>query len=254
MKKLLYKEILIYEIMNDMNDTNDIKGVSILMPLYNGIEFLEESVNSVINQTYKNWEIIIGVNGYPEKSEVELKASDIINNLNTNNIFSIRVIYYKTRGKSQTLNMMVKDVIYDYIAILDVDDKWMPYKLELQMPFLKDFDVVGTNCQYFGEREDFPLIPFNDLSEYNIFIGNPIINSSVIINLKDAYWDENTDGVEDYDLWFRLYYYKRSFYNLSNILCLHRIHKASAFNNTNYKDDNDLRKKWFNIIYLKNAI
>ena len=139
---------------------NDTYYVSILMPLYNGIEFLEESVKSVINQTYKNWEIIIGVNGYPEKSEVELKASDIINNLNTNNIFSIRVIYYKTRGKSQTLNMMVKDVIYDYIAILDVDDKWMPYKLELQMPFFKRLRCSWYKLSIFWRKRGFSINPF----------------------------------------------------------------------------------------------
>jgi len=44
--------------------------ISILMPIYNGIEFIEESVSSILNQTYDQWELIIGVNGHPENSPV----------------------------------------------------------------------------------------------------------------------------------------------------------------------------------------
>ena len=49
-------------------------GISILIPVYNGIEYLHESVYSVISQTHKKWEIIIGINGHEKNSEVEKKA------------------------------------------------------------------------------------------------------------------------------------------------------------------------------------
>ena len=48
--------------------------ISILIPIYNGIEFIDESVMSVINQTYTKWELLIGVNGHPESSSVFLAA------------------------------------------------------------------------------------------------------------------------------------------------------------------------------------
>ena len=44
--------------------------ISILIPIYNGIEFIDESVNSVINQFFTDWELLIGINGYPKNSEV----------------------------------------------------------------------------------------------------------------------------------------------------------------------------------------
>ena len=44
--------------------------ISILMPIYNGIEFIEESVSSILQQTYANWELIIGINGHPENSSI----------------------------------------------------------------------------------------------------------------------------------------------------------------------------------------
>ena len=56
--------------------------ISILIPIYNGIEFFEDSLLSVINQTYKKWELIIGINGHPNNSEVQKKALNIINNYN----------------------------------------------------------------------------------------------------------------------------------------------------------------------------
>ena len=227
--------------------TKEIQNVSILMPLYNGIEFLEESVKSVINQTYKNWELIIGVNGYLENSDIELRTINIINTVNKNKIYDIKVIYYNTKGKSQTLNRMVRDVKYDYIALLDVDDIWSPNKLELQMPFLKDFDVIGTMCQYFGNLNLIPTIPVGDLSEIDLFSCNPMINSSIIINKKNALWDENS-FVEDYDMWFRLYFDGKKFYNISEILCYHRIHNNSHFNNSNDMYVEILKDKWRKII------
>ena len=51
--------------------------ISILMPLYNGIEFINESIASVKNQTYKEWELIIGINGYEENSETFKKQKNM---------------------------------------------------------------------------------------------------------------------------------------------------------------------------------
>ena len=53
--------------------------ISILIPIYNGIEFINESVNSVIEQTYEDWELIIAVNGHPENSEVFQIANKFAN-------------------------------------------------------------------------------------------------------------------------------------------------------------------------------
>ena len=222
-------------------------GISVLIPLYNGIEYLEESVESVINQTHKVWEIIIGINGHPLNSEVENKARDIKNEYSE---YDIKVIFYNTNGKPYTLNAMVDNSSYIYIAILDVDDKWLSTKLEKQIPYLIKYDVVGTKCKYFGDRNDSPPIPVGDLtiSNFNFFVGNPIINSSAIIKKNDAKWANVF--VDDYDMWLRLYCEKKTFYNIDEILCEHRIHNDSAFNNINNNYVNEIRIKWLN--YMSN--
>jgi glycosyltransferase involved in cell wall biosynthesis len=197
--------------------------ISILIPIYNGIEFIDESVSSVLNQTYDKWELLIGVNGHPQDSEVYKKANQYANE-------KIRVFdFYNIKGKSNTLNFMLQFCNFNYVAILDVDDIWHPQKLELQSRVLNYFDVIGSKCVWFGDRPGIvPQIPTGDISNIDFSIFNPIINSSTIIRKELCYWNEN--GIEDYDLWLRLRKNNKKFYNFKEILVKHRIHNQSAFN------------------------
>ena len=198
--------------------------ISILMPIYNGIEFIDESVSSIMQQTYTEWELIIGVNGHPPNSEVFQKAVKYANE-------KIHVYdLHGLKGKSNSLNKMLEFCKYNWVSLLDVDDKWLPEKLERQVPFMMTYDVVGTNCQYFGDLNCCPQIPLGNISGLNFKQVNPVINSSCLIKKDLCYWDANHDGVEDYDLWLKLWSQKKTFYNVYDILVLHRIHKSSAFN------------------------
>ena len=199
--------------------------ISILIPIYNGIEFIEESVSSVLNQTYDKWELLIGINGHPQDSEVHKIAKEYEKKSDKVRVFD----FYNIRGKSNTLNEMLSFCNYNYVAILDVDDVWNPQKLEIQCQLLNKFDVIGSNCVWFGNRPGVvPQIPTGDISNMDFSIVNPIINSSSIIRKELAYWNEN--GIEDYDLWLRLRKQNKKFYNFKEILVKHRIHNASAFN------------------------
>jgi glycosyltransferase involved in cell wall biosynthesis len=203
--------------------------ISILIPIYNGIEFIEESVSSVLNQTYDKWELLIGINGHPENSDVYKIAKEYENRSNKIKVFD----FYTIKGKSNTLNEMIKHCSYNYVAILDVDDIWHPLKLAIQIEkVLKGYDVIGSKCLWFGNRlnkqNKIPKLPVGDISNYNFSLQNPIINSSSIIKKELCHWNEN--GIEDYDLWLRLQKQKKRFYNCKQILLKHRIHNESAFN------------------------
>lgn len=232
------------------------KFVSIIIPLYNGIEYLEESINSILTQTYKNWELLIGINGKFNDEDFKNKVKDKIDNLikkYPNNNFELNIINFNFKGKSITLNNLVSHAKYDYIALLDVDDKWVNNKLELQIKYLKDYDVIGTSCEYFGDINNYtPTLPYGDISNFDIFKYNPIINSSVIIKKELAKWCEDDNIIEDYDLWFKLYFESKKIYNINKVLCYHRISKNSAFNPTNSNNLGILKNKWLNIKYLNN--
>jgi glycosyltransferase involved in cell wall biosynthesis len=196
------------------------------MPIYNGIEFVDESVESVLNQSYDKWELIIGINGHPENSNVYQIAKEYEKKCDKIHVFD----FFQIKGKSNTLNQMIKLCKYDYIALLDVDDIWYPMKLELQQKFLNSYDVIGSKCIYFRNRPGIiiPDIPIGDISNYDFSISNPIINSSSIIRKDLCYWNEN--GIEDYDLWLKLRKQNKKFFNCKAILVKHRIHCSSAFN------------------------
>ena len=199
--------------------------ISILIPIYNGIEFIEESVSSVLNQTNEQWELLIGINGHPQNSHVYLTAKEYEKKSDKVRVFD----FYNIRGKSNTLNEMIRFCNYNYVAILDVDDIWHPQKLEIQSQLLNKFDVIGSNCVWFGNRPGVvPQIPTGDISNIDFSIVNPIINSSSLIRKELSYWNEN--GIEDYDLWLRLRKQNKKFFNFKEILVKHRIHNASAFN------------------------
>ena len=217
--------------------------ISVLIPIYNGIQFIEDSVSSVLNQTFDKWEIIIGVNGHPENSQVYQIAKFFERE------GKIKVLdLWKIKGKSNALNQMIKYCSFDYVAMLDVDDIWYEEKLEIQSASLKKYDVIGSKCVYFGDLEGIiPHIPTGDISHFNFLSVNPIINSSSIIRKSLASWDPSLD-VEDYDLWLKLWKEKRKFYNYPEVLVRHRIHKESAFNSKgNHDKVSELLKKYIQV-------
>lgn len=197
--------------------------ISIFIPIYNGIEFIEESVNSVINQTVKEWELIIGVNGHSIDSDVfkiakEYELKDP----------RIRVVHLKALGKSQALNEMLKEARFEWVSVLDVDDIWFPTKLLSQRHYMEKYEVIGTMCRYFQDSTNIPNIPVGDLTDFSFYKFNPIINSSCLVRKQLCYWEEGV--LEDYNMWLRLWKEKRTFYNVRSIQVYHRIHSKSAFN------------------------
>lgn len=203
--------------------------ISILMPIYNGIEYINDSVQSVLDQTFQDWELIIAVNGHPQNSMVFQIAKDYENIDKRIRVYD----FHTVKGKANTLNEMIVFCKFDYVAILDVDDIWLPEKLKIQTQLLKQniYDVVGTKCVYFENLEGtIPKIPVGDISNFDFREVNPIINSSAVLKKDMGYWSEEFSGVEDYHLWMRLRKVGNKFYNIDEVLVKHRIHPTSAFN------------------------
>lgn len=219
--------------------------ISILMPIYNGIEFIEESVPSILNQDFEMWELIIGVNGHPPNSDVYQIAKKYES-------AKVRIIdLHYIKGKANALNKMIKFCNCEYVSLLDVDDIWLPNKLSKQMIYMDFFDVIGTRCVYFGDLDGtVPSIPVGNLTKNNVnfFKANPIINSSCLVRKDLCYWEPEINGgisIEDYDMWLRLWKQGKTFYNCHDVLVKHRIHQSSAFNSKgNHNMVADLIKKY----------
>jgi glycosyltransferase involved in cell wall biosynthesis len=211
--------------------------VTILTPLFNGIEYFEECYNGIINQTESDWVWLIGINGHNDNtifSKLKEKISD-------KRIF---VKQFETIGKVNTLNEMMKDVTTEYIALCDVDDIWFPTKLELQKMFVnqfKEIDVFATNLQYIGEMNHVPELPHGIITFDILSKINPVVNSSVIMKKTVAFWEDRF-GLEDYDLWFRCLLSSKKIFTIPHPFIYHRVYKNSYFNNSGRQDLNGLLK------------
>lgn len=212
--------------------------ISIIMPLYNGLEFLQESVNSIINQTVQEWELIIVINGL-----TALKTNDVIRQIVKFQDKRIKYCKINKRGKVKALNKGATSAKYDILALIDVDDIWEITKLEEQLKYIKSYDVVGCDVEYFGDHTGSPGLFLGKLIKPMFTWQNPLINSMIMIRKSNAFWDESWEGLDDYNLWIYLLNNRKSFYNVPKILGKHRIHKESFFNNKNAKLYKALKEK-----------
>lgn len=216
--------------------------ISIITPVYNGYEYAEDCINSVLSQTFTDWEMIIGVNGYSQNSDVYNKLKKY-----ENDKIKVFDLYYLGFGKVKALHKMLSFCNNDIICMMDIDDIWYHTKLEEQIKFITKYDVVGTRCQYFGKSSVIPYIPIGEVNKNVFFNVNPIINSSAMFYKKDAKWDEKVEGVEDYEMWLRLNFENKKFYNIYKILTYYRIHESSICSINGRKFDNyiiEMKQKW----------
>jgi len=207
--------------------------VTILTPLFNGIEYLEECYNSILNQSEKEWIWIIGINGHGD--DTNLVYTSLKKNITDKRII---VKNYLSKGKVATLNAMIEDVNTNYVALCDCDDIWFPNKLMLQKQFVNTYDYVdvfATGLQYIGELNHSPDLPSGRITFDTLLKINPIVNSSVIMKKEVCNW-EDSFGLEDYDLWFRLLLQDKIIVTIPEPFIYHRIHNTSYFNNSGIQD------------------
>jgi glycosyltransferase involved in cell wall biosynthesis len=222
--------------------------ISIIIRLYNGIEYLNESVESVLAQTYPNWELLIGVNGHgSDGGDVFIQAKQIVESKNDSRIRLIN--YPNIKGGAAATNSLSGDANYEWVAFLDVDDKWHHRKLEAQVYALDNLnptpDIVGTLCEYFGRMSGSPSIPSSYIHQDIFKEYNPMINSSILIRKNLVEFTEQFYGLDDYDLWCRLSLQDKIFFNIPNKLVYHRVHDGSCYNVSNKQYPDAVRDHYF---------
>jgi glycosyltransferase involved in cell wall biosynthesis len=205
--------------------------VSVLLATYNGENFISKSIESILNQSFQEFELLIGFNGTTDNSRM------IVNQYNDPRI---RVFDYgEDKGKSKTLNKLILESKYEWIAIQDDDDIWVNTKLEKQLIHIENNDVIGTFIKYIDVNDKpigGPVLSTQDseIKKTSLSGGNQVANTSAIFKKTDALeiggWRDGLDGIEDYDFWLRLMRNGKKFINISENLVLHRLHSNSNFN------------------------
>lgn len=200
--------------------------ISVIIPVYNGANYLSEAINSVLNQTYKNYEIIVVNDGSTDGGETAQIAES----------FGNKIRYYEKAngGVASTLNFGIDKMESDYFAWLSHDDVYLSNKLEVNAEFIKKYpnDVLFSDFEYFTDsgRIIRPK-PFyksdNELFIWDLVIQKPI-NGCTIIVPKSAFekagtFDNKYPTVQDVDMWYRLAQ-SAEFRKIDNVLVRNRLH------------------------------
>lgn len=182
--------------------------VSVLLPVYNGVPYLEEAVRSVLAQTYDNFELIIVDDGSTDESgSVIGKFKDP----------RIRSYEQENQGLAATLNRAIKLARGKYLARQDQDDISFPLRFEKQVTFLEtypDYGMVGTwSAIRDGDKEAQRKHKHPEeglILKFWLLFNNPFVHSSVMIR-KEALekvglysTDKSRQPPEDYELWSRI--------------------------------------------------
>ena len=200
--------------------------VSVIMGIYNCEDTIEKAIQSVINQTYKNWELIMCDDGSTDETYN-------IANMYANKFKNIKVIRNKKNMRlAYSLNRCLEVSTGKYIARMDADDESLPERLKIQVNFLEnnqEYKVVGSSAIIFDEDgvkgiRNFREYPFENDKWHGTPFAHPTIMmySSTYKELGGYTVSKDTMRAEDLDLWFRFKLKGYQGYNIQNPLYKYR--------------------------------
>ena len=202
-----------------------IPEISVIIPVFNAAPFLKESIESILNQTFSDFELLILNDKSTDKSLEIIKKFQLQDN---------RIIIIdkaQNTGPANLRNEGINAAKGNFIALMDADDISLPTRFEKQIAVLKnnpEIGVCGTWFTFFGSEKN-KIIKHSINSDaikvsflHSCNIGNPTVMFKKEV-LGDLKFDNDYVPVEDYDLWSRLLA-KTSFYNIPESLLNYRQH------------------------------
>lgn len=222
--------------------------ISILMPVYNAAETLTAAVDSVLKQSFNDFELVIVNDGSTDKS------LELVNKLAKSDS-RIKVYDQENQGVAGALNTALGAARAPWIARIDADDRYLGDKLDLQHQFIKsnsDVDMVVTGSRLVTSEvstKDLPFFRERDLKR-SFFVRNPIVHGTVMVrrSVIDSLgrYSQQVGPTEDYDLWLKM------LVNGSKIAALPKVlyerydgaQTVSATNQSAQMQYTDHLKKW----------
>ena len=213
------------------NNLAEVK-VEIVLPNYNSEAYLDETINSIINQTFKNWKLtIVDGNSNDETQRI------LQNYIRHPNINVIKLKKNKRAGFCRNLAMRSSNL--DYVAFIDSDDVWDREKLSKQLDFMikNDYHFTYTNYLPFKsekKRQDLKEIKPENIFTYEKFVRNTSIATSTMIIKKSSIGNvkfSNTKICEDYFFKCKILKKVTYAYCLPKNLMRYRVRKDSLQSN-----------------------
>jgi len=182
--------------------------ISVILPTYNGEKFIARAINSVLNQTFKDFELIIVDDGSTDNTAQVIKEFQKKDN-------RIKYIWQKNSGApARPRNTGIKHAQGEYIAFLDHDDEWLPEKLKKQLTKFRNSEcgLVGCSANIIDEKHKkkriYSVPPFLEINSSKILEGSVPCSCSSMVVRRDVFrniglFDESFKSGDDWDLWIR---------------------------------------------------
>ena len=204
--------------------------VSVVMPVYNSEKYIKESIESVLGQTYINYELII-VNDASTDSSMK-----IVEELSktSNKIRIVHLLY--NQGVSAARNIGIKNAVGEYIAFIDSDDIWLENKLEEQLDFMISnnlkFSFTAYEILHCGTQRPNTFVSVPDVTDYNSLLCGNAVPCFTVICHKSLLNNCSFENIkhEDYVLWLTLAK-ENKLYGLNKNLGIYREHNKSISSN-----------------------
>lgn len=203
------------------------KKVSVIIPTHNSEKYILECINSVINQTYKNLEIII----------IDDKSTDdsvkLIKSIKDKRIKLIEL--ERNSGAAITRNKGIEASTGDYICFLDSDDYWKLKKIEKQVKYIKDKAFIYSEYLYLRKnRTHIAHVP-KSLTYNQLLKNSAIFTSTVMLNMEyltkeDIYMPNMRIG-QDYGAWYKIIKKVKKAYGMQEVLSIYRVGNKSLSSN-----------------------
>ena len=226
--------------------------VSILMPVFRTAPYLREAMDSMLCQTFQDFELIVLDDCSPDNAEEILEAYD-----------DPRIVRYKgekNAGLSNVLNVGIGMARGKYIARMDSDDISLPQRLQVQVAYLDkhpDVDLVSVGMRLFGAKEGTWIRELNhEKVKIEALFHSPVLHASSVWR-KDSFeqhglrFHQEMVPAEDYDLWTRAMLKGLKLVNLPEVLYEYRIHEAQA---TVQTDKTAAKSREVQMTYLQEAL
>ena len=213
-------------------------NISVIMSIYNEpIEWIYKSIDSILNQTYSNFEFII-INDNPDNINLKL----LLKSYASSNYRIIIIENERNIGLTKSLNIGLRKSTGKYIARMDADDIAMPERFQCQYEYMqahREVDVCGTWAYLFGDISVFsdkklktPVS--NKQIQIQAFVYNPMVHPSVMFRkerLTQLSYNEKCLKAQDYALWGELIEKGFIFHNIPKFLMKYRLTAKSAKQN-----------------------
>lgn len=211
--------------------------VSVITPVYRGERFVSQAVQSVLDQTYPNIELIIVNDGSPDRSR-EILAPLL-------GLPKVRYVEQKNAGVAAARNTGLRLARGEFIALVDQDDLWYPQKLALQIDCFRRKPALGLvhgDVSYIDDAgrplpRD-PYFPANVSGRClrQLFCGNPVMTCSVLFTRaaveRVGGFDDAIRFSDDYDLWLRMAAAGYEFAYIDRPIAKYRLHGANESRDT----------------------